>query len=141
MWNSINVTLDPKMKEKVMDGSLFLWTCSKCGTTFRVPYPFLYHDMEHRFMVEFFPEKNSLVALAEFIRVKENNLDMKVINVIALKCMKERPIKGFLFERINDENQLVFTIMVEKENGGELSKETLCVPYEEYEAIHKDMEK
>ena len=31
LWDSINTTLDPEMKQKVRDGSAFSFTCPHCG--------------------------------------------------------------------------------------------------------------
>ena len=46
VWDSINTVLDPAMKEKVLNQSIFLYTCPNCGETFRLNYPTLYHQME-----------------------------------------------------------------------------------------------
>ena len=35
VWDSINTVLDPAMKEKVLNQSIFLYTCPNCGETFR----------------------------------------------------------------------------------------------------------
>lgn len=35
LWDSINTALDPEMKEKVLNQSIFLYTCPSCGETFR----------------------------------------------------------------------------------------------------------
>ena len=31
LWDSINTALDPEMKEKVLNQSIFLYTCPSCG--------------------------------------------------------------------------------------------------------------
>ena len=51
MWESVNVQLNPEMKEKILDRSFFSQTCDICGTIAQVLYTFLYHDMEARLMV------------------------------------------------------------------------------------------
>ncbi len=33
LWDSINTALDPEMKEKVLNQSIFLYTCPSCGET------------------------------------------------------------------------------------------------------------
>ena len=38
LWDSINTALDPEMKEKVLNKSIFLYTCPSCGETFRLNY-------------------------------------------------------------------------------------------------------
>lgn len=55
MYESVNVSLDPSLREKVLTGELFQWTCPECGETFTVMYDFLYHDMKKQFMIYFSP--------------------------------------------------------------------------------------
>ena len=55
-WNSLNVTLDPQEKPRLLDGSLTRFTCDGCGHTADVVYPLLYHDMEKQLMVWLLPE-------------------------------------------------------------------------------------
>ena len=56
VWDSINTVLDPEMKEKVLNQSIFLQTCPNCGETFRLNYPILYHQMEDLVMIYLVPE-------------------------------------------------------------------------------------
>lgn len=51
VWDSINVDLDPELKEKYLSGELFQTECEVCGLKFLSPFPTIYHDMEHRFML------------------------------------------------------------------------------------------
>ena len=82
VWDSVNVDLDPELKSKVMDGSLFAWECPNCKKIFNAPYSFLYHDMTHNFMVYFDSEKSHIIPFGEYLRVMENGLDMKAIATI-----------------------------------------------------------
>ncbi|MDY0167042.1 MAG: CpXC domain-containing protein [Thermoguttaceae bacterium] len=50
-WQSVNVTLDPDLKEKILDRTLVTFTCENCGYVAEVYHPLLYHDMEQRLMV------------------------------------------------------------------------------------------
>ncbi len=56
VWDSINTVLDPEMKEKVLNQSIFLYTCPNCGETFRLNYPTLYHQMEDLVIIYLVPE-------------------------------------------------------------------------------------
>ena len=56
VWDSINTVLDPEMKEKVLNQSIFLYTCPSCGETFRLNYSTLYHQMEDLVMIYLVPE-------------------------------------------------------------------------------------
>lgn len=57
VWDSVNVGLDSDMREKVLSEELFVWTCPHCGQKVYNPYGFIYHDMDHRFMLFFEPEE------------------------------------------------------------------------------------
>lgn len=58
-WDSVNIDLMPQMKEKVLSGDLFRWTCPECGEAFTVPYPMLYHDMTKKIMVYHLLQRNN----------------------------------------------------------------------------------
>jgi len=51
IWDSINVTLDPEVKDRILDRSAFTTQCTKCGRTGELVYPCLYHDMDLKLMV------------------------------------------------------------------------------------------
>lgn len=55
IYKSINVAQDPELKEKVLDGSLFLWECPDCGASNLVAYDSLYHDPEAKLMIWMLP--------------------------------------------------------------------------------------
>jgi CpXC motif protein len=55
-WQSLNVTLDPQEKPRLLDGSLTRFTCEGCGHHADVVYPLLYHDMEKQLMLWLLPE-------------------------------------------------------------------------------------
>ena len=56
IWQSINVDLDPKLKQKVIDGSLFVFICPFCQFHQDIVYSVLYHDQTNRFMTWWIPE-------------------------------------------------------------------------------------
>lgn len=53
IWNSINTTLDPEMKEAVKDRSAFRFVCPDCGAETYVDYGLLYHQMEDQIMIHY----------------------------------------------------------------------------------------
>lgn len=57
-WDSINVDLDPKMKDKILSEEIFHWVCPKCGAKHYIDYCFLYHDMKNKCMIQFDPREN-----------------------------------------------------------------------------------
>jgi predicted RNA-binding Zn-ribbon protein involved in translation (DUF1610 family) len=56
-YSSVDVALNPELKEKVVDGSIFLLQCPSCGETFKLRQPLLYVDPEHRMAVWLMPEE------------------------------------------------------------------------------------
>ena len=53
LWTSVNVDLDPELREKIFSDELFLYHCPHCGEITGIPAGTLYHDMEHKFMLFF----------------------------------------------------------------------------------------
>lgn len=55
-YPNINVQTNPELKDKVRNGSIFLWSCGKCGQVNLAPYSTLYHDPQERVMVWLTPD-------------------------------------------------------------------------------------
>jgi hypothetical protein len=55
VWDSINVTLDPELKETLFAGEVNLFVCEKCGKKAFISAPLLYHDMTLEFCVQYYP--------------------------------------------------------------------------------------
>ena len=53
IWETINVSLDPSLRNKVLSKELFVHKCSKCGTGIFIASGILYHDMENKFMLNY----------------------------------------------------------------------------------------
>ena len=55
LWRSVNVTLDPELKDKLIDGRLTTCTCDGCGYETQVVFSLLYHDMDRKLVVWLVP--------------------------------------------------------------------------------------
>jgi len=55
IWSSVNANTDPELKEQLLNGTLNLFTCAKCGNSAMVNAPLLYHDMQEAFWVQYHP--------------------------------------------------------------------------------------
>jgi hypothetical protein len=55
LWESVNVTADPELKERFMSGNLNTFRCAGCNHETQVWYPMLYHDMDRLLMIWFMP--------------------------------------------------------------------------------------
>lgn len=53
LWDSVNVDLDPELRDKIFNDELFLWQCSNCRNEVFIPFGTLYHDMRNKFMLFF----------------------------------------------------------------------------------------
>ena len=70
IWRSINTMLDPELKQKIKDGSLFQFACPHCGEKTNVLYPFLYHQMEDRIMIQLAGDRNEVEEFKDFLSQK-----------------------------------------------------------------------
>lgn len=50
-YNIINVRENPEIKEQLLEGKLFIWTCPHCGTDNLIRYPLLYHDPDQKLLI------------------------------------------------------------------------------------------
>lgn len=73
LWASINVTLEPQLKDRLLAGDVNVVDCPQCHTSSYVAIPFIYHDMEKQLFIYAMPEK--LFKKDEVVRsaIKENS--------------------------------------------------------------------
>ena len=55
VWRSMNVTQDPDAKELLLAGTVNVFQCPKCRYESLLDVDFLYHDMERKFSVQYYP--------------------------------------------------------------------------------------
>ncbi len=55
LYDSINVSIDPSLKEKLFKGEINVFQCERCDQKIFVANPLLYHDMEKHLLVQFYP--------------------------------------------------------------------------------------
>jgi hypothetical protein len=55
IWRSMNVTQDADAKELLLAGTVNVFQCPKCRYESLLDIDFLYHDMERRFCVQYYP--------------------------------------------------------------------------------------
>ena len=53
LYTTINLQLEPGIKNKVLSGQLFDFECEHCHKVFHIPYPVLYHDMDANLIIQF----------------------------------------------------------------------------------------
>lgn len=160
-WQSVNVTLDPDLKKKVLDRTLFTFTCEHCGYIAAMYHPLLYHDIEQRLMVSLGEEApdnvtskgifaslaskieaeytfrlvSSVDELIEKILIWDAGLDDRVVEVVKLLLLAE------LDESLGESDSELFFSGIVREGDAEpevnfkLVNETgardVSVPFEE----------
>lgn len=78
VYESVNVTLQPTLKEKVLNDSIYLLECSECGKKFYLSYPFLYNDMDSGYMINLNNSNNKEEEIQTFRDLVANiNKEMK----------------------------------------------------------------
>jgi len=55
VWSSINVQVNPELKEELLKGRVNVLYCRKCSRRAIMATPLLYHDMEEEFWVQYCP--------------------------------------------------------------------------------------
>lgn len=56
VWESINTSDAPELKELVRSSELFMWKCPKCGNNCIVFYPTYYHQPEDKVLIHYIPD-------------------------------------------------------------------------------------
>ena len=74
IYTSVNVVKNKSYRERVLDGTLFAWTCPSCGYNARLTYPILYNDMKNRFMVYLIPKIDRFQLWDKELEDKYSNL-------------------------------------------------------------------
>nr|WP_315020855.1 CpXC domain-containing protein [uncultured Aminipila sp.] len=98
-WQNIIADLDPELKEKVLNGELFVFTCEKCGKKFPIAYPCLYHDMQKHLMVY-------LTADADSIK------EMNKVLLDSPETFEIQARQGYIYRAVSNVNELAEKIMI-----------------------------
>ena len=94
IYKSVNVADNPELKDKVRDGSLFLWECPHCGQMNLAKYEILYHDPALKLMVWLIPQGEISEAQMQAI------------------TMHTKAMGGYMLRRVNDMGSLMEKVLV-----------------------------
>ena len=94
VYRSINISENPELKDKVKDGSLFLWECPHCGQVNLAKYETLYHDPAAKLMVWLIPSGEI------------SETQMQAIT------MHTKAMGGYTLRRVNDMGSLMEKVLV-----------------------------
>ncbi|MVO09984.1 hypothetical protein GOQ30_12505 [Flavobacterium sp. TP390] len=138
-YQTVNITADPNLKDKVLNGTLNSKICTDCLKEINIFSGFLYHDMKNRLMFEvkvsdkqderktevinefkkngyIYREIYSYPELVEKIHIFDNNLNDSVIENISnkLKAMLDESLKQIK----EPDSEINFNVFFKKiENG------------------------
>lgn len=94
VYKSINISDSPELKDKVRDGSLFLWECPHCGQMNLARYETLYHDPLRKMMVWLIPSGEI------------SETQMQAIT------MHTKAMGGYTLRRVNDMGSLMEKVLI-----------------------------
>lgn len=92
IWETMNVDLNPELREKLFSEDAFFYRCPKCGMEIAVPYDFIYHDMKHKFIImfSFFEPDEFDYEPLEIPHLSESLKDYTFRHAIGLFELKEK---------------------------------------------------
>lgn len=92
-YQSVNVTINPELKQKVLSGTLNINICTACKKEISIMSGFLYHDMTNRIMLELALDKNAV--------------DEGKDNII-----RELVSKGYIYRKVHEYGRLTEKINI-----------------------------
>lgn len=97
-WSLINVGDNAELKQRVKDGSLFVWECPSCGRRNLLGCQPVYHDPQAKLMIWVLPQSEDEKAVA---KAKMETLGRQIGDAMegyALRCVSDI---GSLIEKVN----------------------------------------
>lgn len=151
-YGILNVKEDPSIKERVKNGSLFVWECPHCGHLNLIKYQTLYHDPDAGLMIWLLPE--GVVSEAE-MQVIEGQM-----SAVTEQIDKGSELERYTLRRVSDVGSLIekvnifdaglddatmemckyITKLELKEKSKDLTEDTLDAPFKFYRMEGADNE-
>lgn len=127
LWTRVNTSLEPRLRNRILDESLFAWSCSHCGLETQLLYPFLYYDRARGFMVYLVPgiSESTLIDTGLSPEFPE------------LPCLQKRLVPGLnklkekilIFEAELDDRATELTKLALAEIVAKRQEKTVCSGY------------
>ncbi len=88
---SANTVEEPDIRSAVLNEEIFRWKCKKCGFSTRFQHPFLYNDIERKFMVYFIPQVGRQKVVDQKLEAQYSDLkDIRKRIVPDINSLKEK---------------------------------------------------
>ena len=120
VYRSINISDNPELKDKVKDGSLFLWECPHCGQVNLAKYETLYHDPQNKVMFWLIPSGEI------------SETQMQAIT------MHTKAMGGYTLRRVNDMGTLMEKVLVSEAGLDDIVLE-MCKYVPKLEMVQKSV--
>ncbi len=133
-YPNINVKEAPELKGSLKDGSLFLWTCPKCGKVNLFPYQTLYHDPDEKVMIWLTPDTMSF---------SEKALVESHIKAISGQIASDRSgelLRGYILRRVKEAGELIEKVNVFDAGLDDIAVE-MCKYVTKMELVEKESDK
>lgn len=120
VYRSINIADNPELKDKVKDGSLFLWECPHCGQVNLAKYETLYHDPAAKLMVWLIPSGE----------ISESQMHAITMHTKAMG--------GYTLRRVNDMGTLMEKVLINEAGLNDVVLE-MCKYVTKLEMVQKSI--
>ena len=160
IYQTVNVDINPELKEKIFNKEIFMYTCPTCGNKTWVITPLLYDDMSKNLWIYLWPYENEEIQsnstmdrllsnmkticrrvkneneLTEKIRIFDSWFKDEYIELLKLSIVaKYNNVSDVYYIWIDNDNILFFYIMYKDWN-----KQVCSTPLSEYEKFTKEVE-
>lgn len=105
IWESINVDLDPEMRVRVLNDSVFTFVCSSCGFRQGMAYPCLYHNQKLKFMV-WWMEANDVMRKNDFAQINNSPIKMPGYRLRVVSTLNRLKEKILIFDHQMDDRAI-----------------------------------
>ena len=112
VWNSINCTTDPDLREQLMAKKVNQISCNKCHADITLNEDLLYHDMKNMFMI-----------WLKFSIKKEEDIKLSP----AIRLLKMFQSQKYKYRLVKTSNQLIEKIFIFENNLNDLSIEIIKI--------------
>lgn len=55
IWRSVNISVDPELRDWLLEGKINFFVCKDCDFTGYMPIDLMYHDMQRRICIQYYP--------------------------------------------------------------------------------------
>lgn len=86
VWPMIDVSTDPNLRDKILDGSLFAWKCNNCGEQIGVLNDLIYKDPHNQFAIMLQRNANKDVLVTPEMELSEAYTSLRVVNSFLNLC-------------------------------------------------------